>query len=152
MIHEHKLKCTANDGCNNEMVDIKQIYLNLKNNQFQECHYLNTKAKESKRLKQYSIIITLVQNEILNMISSLYLNQKLLSKIEIMLLHCNYLFYVKKNIMLSLYLIQEYMTKIKDIPFKYVVYFMCLKREIVFKKLFLFTLFSNNMYNQEIFT
>lgn len=131
LIGKHQEKCNSGDECGIDSLNIKKIYSNLKENQISEKRALDHKNKEKNYFKKFFEIIELCENEISNLITSIYINKKLKSKINIVFLHCNYVFYVTKNLRLSLFLIEEYMCKIKNIPSQYLLYFCDLKKEIL---------------------
>lgn len=131
LIGKHQEKCNLGDECGINSLNIKKIYSNLKENQISEKRLLDYKNKEKYYYKKFFEIIELCENEISNLISSIYINKKLKSKINIVFLHCNYVFYITKNLRLALFLIEEYTSKIKHIPTRYLLYFCDLKKEIL---------------------
>ena len=115
LIGKHQEKCNLGDECGINSLNIKKIYSNLKENQISEKRLLDYKNKEKYYYKKFFEIIELCENEISNLISSIYINKKLKSKINIVFLHCNYVFYITKNLRVALFFIEEYTSKIKNI-------------------------------------
>ena len=126
LIDEHKTKCDQTDECQNTYISINRLYRQLIKSKF-EIEYSNDKNYTNT----FFDILLFVENEIYNLVYWIMINNKVQSRIEIILLHCNYVFEIMKNINLALFIIEEYSLSIKDMPFKYQIYFNDLKREIL---------------------
>ena len=131
MIGQHQSKCTNDDECSNDLLNIKNLYHKIKDNPYKANKTMNKRVKDSIYFNRYSELLFLVENEIANLLYSIYNNNQLKSKMEIMHLHCNYVFYYLKNPKLSLFLIQQYLYTIKVMPFEYQLHFIQIKKDIL---------------------
>ena len=131
MIGQHQSKCTNDDECSNDLLSMKNLYYKIKDNPYQANKTMNKRVKDSVYFNRYSELLYLVENEIANLLYSIYNNNQIKSRIAIMYLHCNYVFYYLKNPKLSLFLIQQYLYTIKDMSFEYQLHFIQLKKDIL---------------------
>ena len=129
MLQEHKAKCNVPDDCETDLFNVRDLYEILKLTQNE--NFFNIEAKEYNFIKRYYSTLVFVENEISNFIHSLYIHKKLLTKVDILLIHCDFIYYYRKNRVHALYLIQEYLLRLRSIPFHYLIYFYALKEEIL---------------------
>ena len=105
MIGQHQSKCTNDDECSNDLLSMKNLYYKIKDNPYQANKTMNKRVKDSIYFNRYSELLYLVENEIANLLYSIYNNNQIKSRIAIMYLHCNYVFYYLKNPKLYVFLI-----------------------------------------------
>jgi len=114
IINSHKVKCQE-DNCPCIHVDVKHV----------QEEFMNTKdiseLNQSIKIKRFSEVMEYVLNlcecEIINAIYSLSRNNEIQKNFEILILHFDYIFYFKRNILFANYLVGQYTGFIKNLPF-----------------------------------
>ena len=129
MLQKHHEKCNVQDDCKTNLFNVKDLFKTLKLTQTK--NYFDIKENEYNYIKRYYSTLVLIENEISNFLHSLYVKNNLLIRMDILLLHCDFIYYYRKHRFHALYLIQEYLLRIRKIPFNYVIYFYTLKEEIL---------------------
>lgn len=128
MIDQHKIKCQAEE-CPCEKYEFNNYLKNFEVNR--DLANLQTEEKLNYFKKIYHDIISLVENEIVNMIYQNYKGKDINANFNLFLLHVDYIFHFKRNHLFSNYLIEQYSLNLKSIPFVYKFYFFIYKKSII---------------------
>ena len=128
LLTEHKKKCNKDTACESNLITFKSIYLNIKQETNVSTRFHLSKAlKENDFINKYLRVLIFIENEIANLISAIYFKKKITDRMNVLYLHCNFVYYYENKLSYALYLLEEYLSKIKEIPFHYLIYFISLR-------------------------
>jgi len=128
MIDQHKLKCRIEE-CPCQVYEFNNYLKSFEVNR--QIKFLQDEEKLEYFKKIYHNIITLGENEIVNMIYQYYKGKEISSNYNLFLLHVDYIFHFKRNHLLSNYLIEQYTLYIKSLPFIYRFYLFIYKKRLI---------------------
>lgn len=131
LIAKHTKICTNQDKCTSYLLDIETMLIHLKNNAISKKNETHIFDSEDEFINEFLMIVLFIENEISNLISSIHIRRRINNNFDILLLHCSFVFFYEKNVTYALYLLENYLSKIKHIPFEYLIHFIELKKLII---------------------
>ena len=131
LIAKHNLTCANKQKCECYLIDNETILSHLKNSAICKSQFSYFFDSGKEFIDEFLLIMLFIENEISNLISSVYICGKIHKNLDILLLHCNFVFFYENNVIYALYLMENYLSKIKHLPFEYLLYFTELKKHIL---------------------
>lgn len=129
IIEQHKKECNKSIECSCGVIDVTGIISNIRATNGNDFYI---KESNETKLSKIIMIILFIQTEITNYIACL--NSEITSKLYLLLLHCEFLFYYRRNYCYCLYLLFLYINVNKnEMAFPMLCQFIALKTKIISK-------------------
>lgn len=123
-ILSHQESC-LNSECDCSSINITELRAIIRGSK------IDKKFIKSRNNKLLIDIILIIENILLNYIHTLSQTKELWKHYYLIIFHCNYVYYFKRNYIYSIYILDEYLSQLRCMPFEYKVLLYSFKKKVV---------------------